>query len=187
MDQKILLEIKSYIEYYDGLIRLSKKQPKLGKSLKIYDVPSKQRSLPEDKLLQQGVSFSKAVMMEEVTLEEYIRNSKNEDTFSTKLLKFIDATGLPDSEIYKRAGIDRRHFSKIRCDKEYRPKKATAVALCFALKLPKGQAEELLKLAGYSLSNSATSDLVVRFCLENEIYDLLEVNQALDYFGQKIL
>lgn len=120
-------------------------------------------------------------------LKAFIRKKKSEDTFSTKLLKYIDRTGLPDSEIYKRAGIDRRHFSKIRCDKNYKPKKSTAIAFCLALRLDTRETEELLGLSGYTLTNSETGDLVVRFCIERGIYDLMEVNDALDYFGVKAI
>ncbi len=121
----------------------------------------------------------------EEDIEEYIRKLRSEDTFSTRLLKYIDLTGLSDADIYKRAGIDRRHFSKIRCDRGYKPKKATALALCLALRLDQEKTGELLSLAGYSLSNSDTGDLVVKFCIERGIYDLIDVNEALDYFGQK--
>ncbi|NLL00836.1 MAG: hypothetical protein GX271_09280 [Clostridiales bacterium] len=127
------------------------------------------------------------ILSSEDELEEYISKKKSEDTFTTKLLKYIDKSSLSDSEIYKKAGIDRRHFSKIRCDKYYRPKKTTAIALCVALELNIEETMELLGLAGYSLSNSDTGDLVVKFCIERKIYDLIEVNEALDYFGQKLL
>lgn len=121
----------------------------------------------------------------EIDIESYIRKTKSEETFSSKLLKYIELTGLPEAEIYKRAGIDRRHFSKIRCDKDYKPKKTTVLVLCLALKLEAGRTDELLKLAGYSLSSSDTRDLVVKFCIEKEIFDLIDVNAALDYFGVK--
>ncbi len=123
----------------------------------------------------------------EPDLEEYIKKQKSKETFSSRLLQYIDQTGLADAEIYRRAGIDRRHFSKIRCDKDYKPKKATVLALCLALKLDKGETEELLSLAGYSLSNGDTGDLVIKFCIERGIYDLMEVNDALVYFGQKAI
>lgn len=123
----------------------------------------------------------------EEDLEEYIRRTRNEETFSTKLLKYIDSTGLSDADIYKKAGIDRRHFSKIRCDRNYRPKKSTVIALCLALELKLEQAEELLGLAGYYLSRSDTSDLIVRFCIENGKHDLADVNEALVYFGMKTI
>lgn len=132
-------------------------------------------------------SDSAPMEQKEQDLEDYIRKQKSKETFSMKLLQYIDLTGLTDAEIYRRAGIDRRHFSKIRCDKEYRPKKTTVLALCLALKLDKNETEELLSLAGYSLSNGDTGDLVVKFCIERGIYDLMEVNEALDYFGQKVI
>lgn len=136
---------------------------------------------PED------LSYSGSLISDDEELEDYINKKKNKETFSTKLLKYIDRSKLSDAEIYKKAGIDRRHFSKIRCDKYYQPKKATAIALCMALKLNIEETEELLGMAGYFLSSSDTGDLVVKFCIERGIYDLIEVNEALDYFGQKLL
>lgn len=124
---------------------------------------------------------------QEYNLYEYINKKKTQETFCTKLLERADKSGLLDSDIYKKAGIDRRHFSKIRCDKYYQPKKATAIALCIALELDMDQTKELLGLAGYSLTNSDTGDLIIKFCIERKIYDLIEVNEALDYFGQNIL
>lgn len=118
-------------------------------------------------------------------LDDYIARNKSDDSFSRHLLALIDQKGLTDVAVYKAAGIDRRHFSKIRGNIGYRPGKATALALCFALGSPLAEAEALLVLAGYSLSSSDTADLIVRFCLERHIYDLIEVNEALDYFGQK--
>lgn len=120
-------------------------------------------------------------------IEDYIKRNKNDETFSTLLLKHIDRLGVSDADIYKAAGIDRRHFSKIRNNRDYRPKKQTALSLCLALKLDKQQTDELLELAGYSLSTSETADLIIMFCIEKGIYDLMDVNEALDYFGQKAL
>lgn len=143
------------------------------------------RKLLEDTAAKADTESDRTIGPEE--LKAFIRKKKSEDTFSTKLLKYIDRTGLTDSEIYKRAGIDRRHFSKIRCDKNYKPKKSTAIALCLALRLNIRESEELIGLSGYTLTYSDTGDLVVRFCIERGIYNLLEVNDALDYFGAKAI
>ncbi|MDD4112106.1 MAG: XRE family transcriptional regulator [Herbinix sp.] len=146
----------------------------------------RRKSIPKVKE-RQDTSYSRSLIHEEEGLEDYINKEKSNETFSTKLLLYIDRSKLSDSYIYKKAGIDRRHFSKIRCDIYYQPKKATAIALCMALKLNLEETVELLGMAGYSLSSSDTGDLVIKFCIEREIYDLTEVNEALDYFGQKLL
>lgn len=143
----------------------------------------KPSALPTRKLSERTIPSGQ----QEKDIEEYIRKTKVKETFSTKLLKYIDSTGLPDADIYKKAGIDRRHFSKIRCDRDYRPKKATVIALCLALELKLEQVEEVLGLAGYYLSRSDTTDLIVRFCIEKGKYDLSDVNEALVYFGMKAI
>lgn len=119
-------------------------------------------------------------------LEHFIETHRK-PTLTQVLFRFIDETGARDSDVYKKAGIDRKHFSKIRTNPTYRPRKNTVIALALALELDFDDADELLGAAGYSLSNSETYDLVIRFCLEKNIYDLYSVNQALDYFSLKPL
>jgi hypothetical protein len=121
-----------------------------------------------------------------IEIEDYIKN-KRKPTFNQVLFSFIDGKGASDSEVYKRAGLDRRHFSKIRSNPDYRISKNTAIALVLALELDKKEADKLLIAAGYSLSENDTLDLVIQFCLEKKIYDMNIVNEALDYFSLKPL
>ncbi len=107
--------------------------------------------------------------------------------FSRRLLQRIRESGLSEVEVYKRAHVDRKLFSKIRGDPAYQPKKTTVVAFALALQLRPGDAEALLESAGYSLSRSAPFDLIIRFFLERQIYDLLKVNDALFEFDQPLL
>lgn len=118
------------------------------------------------------------------SLAGFVESHRDPRTFSGRLLALIDKSGKTDAEIYRAAGLDRRHFSKIRSQPGYRPKKQTATALALALRLSRAELDELLALCGYALSRSDTADLVVMFCVERGIYDLLEVNEALDYLGQ---
>ncbi|MCT8138545.1 hypothetical protein H1D32_12815 [Anaerobacillus sp. CMMVII] len=121
-----------------------------------------------------------------IEIEDYIKKNRK-PTFAEVLFRFIDQKGYNDSDIYKKAMIDRRHFSKIRSNPEYRLGKNTAIALALALELTKKETEKLLSSAGFSLSDNDTFDLVIQFCLEKKIYDLYDVNEALDYFSLKPL
>lgn len=114
--------------------------------------------------------------------EQYI-NQNRDNLFTEKLFFLIDSTGQKDSEIYKRAGIDRRLFSKIRSNKHYIPAKKTVLALCLALELTREDADKLLSSAGYSLSRADDYDLVIAFCIEKKIYNFFDVNEALNHFG----
>lgn len=100
-----------------------------------------------------------------------------EESFSQKLLHLIDAKGLTDVDAYKKANVSRMVFSKIRKDDDYVPKKSTALAFIMALHLSLQEAEELLASAGFVLSKSSKTDLIIRYCLENNKYD--EVNEYL--------
>ena len=119
-------------------------------------------------------------------LEDFI-NTKRTPTFNQLLFSFIDKKRVNDSDIYKKAGIDRRHFSKIRSNPNYHLGKNTAIALALALELNKKETDKLLSAAGYSLSDSDTFDLVIQFFFEKRIYDIHRVNEALDYFSMKPL
>lgn len=110
-----------------------------------------------------------------------------DETFSERLLRMIDERGLKDSEVYKRANIDRRHFSKIRTDKFYTPTKRTVLAFAIALRLSLDDTLDLMKSAGYAFSNSVRFDVIMNYFLENGIYDIVEINEILYEYGEQVL
>ena len=129
--------------------------------------------------------YSEKSIMEDLQnteFEEFLQHHKK-PSFKEILFSFIDENGASDAEIYKKAWIDRKHFSKIRSNPDYRPKKKTVLALAFALELDEQDTDILLNAAGYSLSGSETFDLVILFCLEKRIYNIAEVNEALEHIG----
>ncbi|MDD4101885.1 MAG: hypothetical protein PHU80_04550 [Kiritimatiellae bacterium] len=108
-------------------------------------------------------------------------------SFSRRLLELIRKSGLSEVEVYRRAHVDRKLFSKIRSDPGYQPRKTTAVAFALALRLSVDETHELLVSAGFALSSSSPFDLIVRFFIERGVYDLLTINDALYAFRQPIL
>ncbi|MEE6453218.1 hypothetical protein RAH41_21940 [Gottfriedia acidiceleris] len=119
--------------------------------------------------------------LENIEIEAFIKN-KLKPTFREILFNFIDQKNVSDPLIYKKAGIDRKHFSKIRSIPNYHPKKNTIIALSLALELDKIETNELLSSAGYTLSDSDLNDLVIKFFLEKNLYDIDLVNEALNHF-----
>ena len=132
----------------------------------------------------ESATYCKSVSSNE--LEAFVGTNRKLK-FSLVLFEFIDQKGARDSDVYKKAGMDRRHFSKIRSNSSYRPSKNTVISLALALELDKNNTCQLLHSAGYALSDSDTFDLVIQFCLEKNIYDLHDVNMALDYYSLKPL
>ena len=104
--------------------------------------------------------------------------AKKEESFTERLLRLIDESGMTDAEVYKRAGIDRKYFSKLRNEKERIPKVRVVYAFIFALRLSLGEAKKLLASAGYAVSPARDFDLVMEFCII-EGYDIDEVNEIL--------
>lgn len=109
-----------------------------------------------------------------------------EETFSQRLLRMIDERGMTDSEAYTKAYVDRRHFSKIRKDINYVPNKKTVLAFTIALELSLDEAKDLLASADFALSRSSKTDIIVAYFLQNKIYDMFEINDVLDAYGQPV-
>lgn len=108
-------------------------------------------------------------------------------TFQQKLFALIDASGMDDVTVYKKANIDRKVFSRIRCKEDYRPKKKTAVAFAIALELDMPAMLDLLSRAEIAFSPSSKFDLIVMYFVTHHIYDIFEINAALFKYGQPIL
>ena len=113
--------------------------------------------------------------------------AKLDMTFSEKLMWWIKEKGLEPVDVYESAGITKEHFSKIKKNSKYHPTKETALAFVMALHLNMEAAMDLLKRAGYALSQSSKSDIIVAYFLEHGIYKLDTVNEALYSFGCKPL
>ena len=107
--------------------------------------------------------------------------------FSETLLKLINKSGEKDSDVYKRANVDRKLFSKIRNNPQYKPSKATAVAFAIALELDLDQTKDFIGRAGYALSRSNKFDIIIEYFITHGRYDIYEINMMLFEFDQSLL
>ena len=208
-DQKLIDEVGKYIDKYYEPVKDDIKMDK--EMLSIFDKITRfRKKRAEEKALQEQ-QIQESSQIEESAPEEFDvstmqktkikkgmsstmsvnRNIDNlmdqlEETFSQRLLRMIDERGMTDSEAYTKAYVDRRHFSKIRKDVNYDPNKKTVLAFTIALELSLDEAKDLLASAGFALSRSSKTDIIVAYFLQNKIYDMFEINDVLDAYGQPV-
>jgi len=126
--------------------------------------------------------------IEDTSSERYEERIEPKVTpFSIILFKLIDGRKLNDVAVYKKAQIDRKLFSKMRSDSEYKPSKETVYRLLLALELSTKDAKELLEAAGYSFGITSKVDFIVRYCVEHQIYEIAMVNDILFENAQKTI
>ena len=136
--------------------------------------PSKSPSPKEERRIESGSSVHRRSLADVI--------SHMGESFQECLLRMIDERGLTDAQVYKRANLDRKLFSKIRCNPNYSPSRRTVIALAIALELNMDEAVDLLRRAGMALSPGNKFDLIISYCIQNEIYDIYRVNALLfDY------
>lgn len=184
ISRELLGEVDSYIdEYYaDAHPRQTQRRELLDVELEALEEADKSASKYNGPFLKDLLAPSVGAP---APLDDLVGNL--DEPFSKTLLRLIDAKGKTDVEVYKRANLDRKLFSKIRSNTGYMPSKRTAIALAVALELSLDETDDLLKRAGYALSHAVKFDVIVEYFITNGKYDVFEINEVLFEYDQPLL
>jgi O-acetyl-ADP-ribose deacetylase (regulator of RNase III) len=184
VSEELLGEVESYIdEHYV--------EKRKGRRRELLDV--EREALSDEAMIERSMPMMAAEAAFEPILEADTGASLDDivgnldEPFSATLLRLIDATGRKDAEVYHRANIDRRLFSKIRNNEHYAPSKPTVLAFAVALELNHAQTLDLLERAGFTLSRSRKFDVIVEYFIQSRKYDIFKINEVLFSYDQPLL
>lgn len=176
LSEKLFHSVKSYIDdTYIQEVRLAE-----------YGVSDK-RDIRDAELrqLKEAMNRSRHAPSAPQRLEDLM--IKIDETFSEGLIRLIDQKGLKDPDVYKKANIDRRLFSKIKNNKDYKPGKTTCIAFAIALELNLDETRDLIGKAGYALTHSSKFDIIIEYFIQQKNYNTFEINEVLFAFGQSLI
>jgi len=187
LDNEMMVYLLVYDnEAFDSANKLYKNvQDYLKKNLKQTKKARKSNVIKEIREYRKSVVFDAILGYDDEEAEEAV--FEPDESFSECMIRMIDEKGLLDPDVYKKANIDRKHFNHMKNDKYYRPKKETAVALAIGMRLNIKETNILLERAGFVLSKSSVFDLIIKYCIENKIYDIYQINEILFKNDQKTL
>lgn len=179
INKKLFCEIEKYIKdrYVD--------QDILFNDASICSLPLEEKCLQIDEDVK--VCEMPDFLKHRRKISEYDLEQQLEKSFSEELLFIIEKRNLKTSDVYRKANIDRKHFSKIKNNPDYRPSKITAIAFALAFELDLDETDDFIGKAGYKLTHSSRFDIIIEYCIENKIYDVLEVNDILYDFGENLI
>lgn len=195
LSEKLFKDVESYIDDHyveEKILKSAEPLPMMA------SFPSASSYIPTDleeecisqitensRKRSRSLSKSKEKVFAERSLDDIVLQLG--ETFQQRLFRLIDERKLTDVQVYKKANLDRKLFSKIRCNVDYRPKKITVVALAIALELNIDETKDLLTRAELALSPSNKFDLIVTFFIERKVYDIYTINIALFQYDQPLL
>ena len=187
LSEKLVRDVKSYIE--ESEVKLREEQDHMYGMPLSRDLNAHRTMMNRPEILG-DMSWGPeedlgGPLSEEESIDEIIKNRR--ETFQEHLFRLIDRKDLDDVVVYKKANVDRKLFSKIKSNPEYTPSKKTAIAFAIALELNLDETMDLIGRAGYALSKSSISDLIIEYCIKHQIFDIYTVNCLLFDQGQATL
>lgn len=187
ISQKLFSDINEYID--DNYVE----EHTLPRNRRRLEFICKNESLEEDELrcsprtgILEEERYLGSLASDAPSALEYVIEHPDE-SFSEMLLRKIDETGMTDAQCYRKANIDRKLFSKIRSNPNYKPSKPTVIAFALALKLPLAETQDMLMKAGYALSHSNKFDLIIEYCIMHGEYDVFRINEILFSYDQTLI
>ena len=145
------------------------------------------RSLKKEKCSSRPLNEEIMFSYDCCSIEDYIVNEDNALTFSKLVKKIMEEKGVTSKDIYKNSLINRKLFSALNVNDDYIPSRETAIMYCIALKLSYDDSVKLMKSAGYSFYEYSNFDMIVKYFLDNKIYNIDKINDALYYYTNKCL
>jgi len=117
--------------------------------------------------------------------DEWYEKHGNPDTYAKIVLEYLKDDKGEALTFFEKANLSAKYEDVLKKNLNYVPSKSEAIIVCMGLKLNIEETRKLIYTVSYTLANSRKEDLIIRYFIENKIYNVDDLSYIIETLCEK--